>query len=365
MPKKIKVCFISQNAYPLFDSSSKAYFGGAEVQISLIAKNLARDNRFQVHLVVGDYGQPDRIKKDNVFIWRCFKEKAFFFTTTLHFLKTLKEIDADFYIERTANLGVTLIYFFRKIFNKKFVYMVAHDWDCSLDLFKYIGLFNSPFYYLGLKNADVIISQTSYQKEQLSKNFNLSSVVMPSIIKVTKEQERRKKKYLLWVGRAVDWKQPKLFIKMARDFVEENFFMICQKGKNERFFKEIEREALSVPNLKLYSFISFAKISDYFKEAKVLVNTSLFEGFPNTFLQAGVSRTPILSLSVNPDGFISKYNCGFWANSSYQKLKKYLKILIRDNKLAKRMGENNFKYVRKNHSLDNIEVLKKELQKII
>ena len=70
LKKPIKVCFISFNSYPLFKKKSKGYFGGAEVQISLISKELAKDKNFQVNVIAGDYGQKSLIKKNNVNIYK-------------------------------------------------------------------------------------------------------------------------------------------------------------------------------------------------------------------------------------------------------------------------------------------------------
>jgi len=47
------------------------------------------------------------------------------------------------------------------------------------------------------------------------------------------------------------------------------------------------------------------------KDALCLLNTSLFEGFPNTFLEALSVGTPIVTMrNIDPDNIINKNNLG-------------------------------------------------------
>ena len=97
------------------------------------------------------------------------------------------------------------------------------------------------------------------------------------------------------------------------------------------------------------------------RTAKILVNTSTAEGFPNTFLEAGLTQTPILSLKVNPDNFISKYKCGVIASNNQKDLEKRLSNLLNHNSRLRKLGVNNYKYAIKYHGLKNLKVLKQAL----
>lgn len=364
--RKIKICFISLNSYPLFDLKSKGYFGGSELQISLIVKELVKDSRFETSLIVGDYGQKNKIKRKNLKIYKCFRKKSHIFKETLFFLKTLKEINADLYVERTVNMGVGIVSLFCKIFRKKFIYMVAHNWDCQKNFPGELGTIAKSFYYFGLKRADLIISQTKDQQKRLLKNFELESIIMRSVTKPQKAKKNYKKDLILWVGRADDWKQPFLFIKLAKAFSQEKFVMVCRKGRDENFYYRIKRKAReAATNLTFYSFIPINEIVKFFARAKIFVNTSIAEGFPNTFLQSGLAKTPIVSLGVNPDNFIRENHCGFWAENSFSKMNDCLKILLNDADLRKRMSENNYEYVSRKHDLKNVGIFKKQVLKIV
>ena len=57
--RKAKLCIVSPYAYPLFNPAyRKSHFGGWEVRVSLIAKELAKYERFDVSMIVWDHGQP-------------------------------------------------------------------------------------------------------------------------------------------------------------------------------------------------------------------------------------------------------------------------------------------------------------------
>ena len=335
----IKICLISLKSYPLFVNKSAEYFGGAELQMSLIAKELAKDKQFRVNLITQDYGQKKIVLKNKV---KIIKTKI----NPFDFFKVLKTIDADLYVERTVNVKVFLVACFSKIFKKKFVYMVAHDWDVD----------NKWLYWLGLRFADLIVVQTQDQKTNLKKNFNLDSLIVPSLVQKNVIKKQVKKEFVLWVGRADDWKRPFKYLNLVEKNLHEKFVMICREGRNKKLFNQVKTRASRFNNLKFFSVVPFEKISEFFRKAKMLVNTSIAEGVPNTFLQAGLNKTPVLSLKVNPDKYLDKYNCGVIANN--------LKIL-NNRKRVVVMGQNHYNYVKKNHNFKNIDNFKRELLKLL
>lgn len=327
--KLIKVCFICLRSYPLFANKSSDYFGGAEVQISLLAKELAKDKHLDVNVINGNYDQPTIIKQGRL---RLFKTRLF------DFFRILKLVDADIYVERTINPKIILVYLFCRIFHKKFIYMVAHDWDLNHQI---------------IKLADLIIVQHLQQQ----KSLKFHSLVMPSLIKIDKTKKSFRRKYILWVGRADEWKRPKEYINLAQRFSKEEFVMICRLGKNKKLFQAVKKLAESLSNLIFLTSVPYEEISDYFSQAKILVNTSAAEGFPNTFLQAGVTKTPVLSFKINPDNYINKYCCGRVG-------KQWFKSLLANPQELKKMGQAHYQYVKIHHNLKKLAQFKQILYKI-
>jgi glycosyltransferase involved in cell wall biosynthesis len=98
-------------------------------------------------------------------------------------------------------------------------------------------------------------------------------------------------------------------------------------------------------------WIPFEEVERLFAQALVLINTSLFEGFPNTFLQAGKYAVPLLSLQVDPDGFIEGYECGIVARGRFDMLVEGLDVIRSDQARHSLFARNIRGYVQKHHSL--------------
>lgn len=357
--KPIKICFVSLNSYPLFQKKSKGYFGGAELQISLIVKQLVKDKRFKVSLITGDYGQKRVIKRGRLTMYRCFDKGWHRLIELIKVFFLALVIDADIHVGRTTNNMVGLMALFCKIFNKKFIYMTAHDWDAQPKIYSKRTNVNRRLFHWGLKMADLIICQTKKQQRLFKKNFGFSTIVMRSVIKTTQSNKKIHKSIILWVGRADYWKRPISFIKLAQALPKEKLVMVCRKGNDVKLFNRVKNLAAQQNNVKFFPMVPIKKITKYFKQAKLFVNTSTLEGFPNTFMQSGLAKTPVLSLTVNPDDYLKRLNCGLVAKNNQKLLIKKCKRIIKDPGLVKTMGQNHYDYIIKNHSFRNINIFKK------
>jgi len=66
-----------------------------------------------------------------------------------------------------------------------------------------------------------------------------------------------------------------------------------------------------LPNVHFPGFLERAQVLPFLAKAKFLLNTSRFEGFSNTFLEAWAVGTPVIStVNVNPDSIISNHQLG-------------------------------------------------------
>jgi glycosyltransferase involved in cell wall biosynthesis len=127
--------------------------------------------------------------------------------------------------------------------------------------------------------------------------------------------------------------------------------MVLNRADLGRFREVISQKPA---NVQIYERIHFQEMDRLFKEAMVLINTSVFEGFPYTFLQAGKFGVPILSLEVDPDGFIQRYHCGKVAMGNKARLLEGLQELIGNPDLWRTCSKNIRDYVESRHELNSV-----------
>jgi len=364
--KKIKICFFSLQAYPLFNPKIKSNFGGAELQSYLLAKTLAKDKNFEVGFIVNNLNKKNRETKEGVRLYKINNglkkgglKKRLIFLKKLFTL--LKKIDADIYVQRALGTTTGALALFAKTHHKKFIFMTAHEND--LNAKKICRTLAGRFSCFGVKNAGLILTQNKEHQKLLLKNYGKKSLVFKNVLELPKKIQKNKKKTILWVASSQPFKQPGVFLQLTQSFPKEKFVMVMPKHPHHRdLYKEIKNKAQKISNLHIIGQVPFSKINNYFKEAKIFVNTSKNEGFPNTFVQAASNATPIISLSVNSDNFLQKYDCGFFAEDNFLKLKKDLKKLLEDKRLWQKMSQNAYNYAKKTHDLKhNIKKLKKYL----
>lgn len=346
----MKICFFNLHAYALFNPKSDAGIGGTEIQLYYLAKYLAEDN--DISFITGDWGQKDIEVIGGIKIRRSVSlEKNLLNYVSAPFVvwSALRRADSDVYIASSAGAEIGIIALFCKLNGKKFIYRTAHDWDCNGEFVKKYGAIGQLFRY-GLLRAEAVVTQNNDHEKKLHENYGISAIVIRNSWEIS-EVPCEKKTYILWVARCEKWKNPELLIKTAGMFKNISFLMICPKSDGE-YFSVIRKDAKDQKNIIFMEGVPFIEIQPYFNEARLFIGTSDYEGFPNTYLQACLAGTPIVSYKVNPDGFITKNNLGYCADGNFEKMIGYIEKILKDEESWKEKSENAFWYVKKNHDIN-------------
>ena len=347
----IRICFVILRAYPLFNPDAKGVIGGAEVDLYLLATELAKDKNFQVSFVVGDYGQEPTEVHEGVTVIKSVDINKNLFLGSWRIWRALRRANAHIYVGKAFSLSTFLQALFCRTYKRKYIYRTAHSIECDGT---YIT--NHPFrgkaIIWAVRTAHKVLTQNHTDAKNLLKTVNISSEVVRNGTRL-KPLPQTPRDIILWAGRSNPMKKPYLFLDLARRTPKQNFTMICQQDFGDINYSSLVKEAGKVDNLQFLKRVPFDEIENYFERAKVFVSTSEAEGFPNVFIQACKCTTPILSLNVNPDGFLDQYKCGLCANGDWELFVDMLKqMLVRET--AEKLGSNAKEYVEENHDITKI-----------
>jgi len=349
--RRVKVCFVAPKAYPLFEPAVKEVFGGAEVDLYYLATELAKDDNFEVSFITADYDQGASETRRGIKIIKSLKFCENSVKGAVKIWRAMKGAGADIYMLKTASAGVPLAAVFCKINQKTFVYRTAHEQECNGNYINDHPLMGLVF-KLSLKTAKYVFSQNKMDQQNLKQTTGVSSIFIRNGHQLCNLTDS-KKDTILWVARSSSFKNPYLFIKLAEQLPQENFTMICQRAIEDKNYNALVSEAKKLSNLEFVQQVAFSDIGKFFQRAKVLVNTSDGEGFPNTFIQAGKYGAAVLSLNVNPDAILDKYKCGICAGGDWERFVDSLRSMLENDKYIE-MGKMGRKYVEENHDISKI-----------
>ena len=101
----------------------------------------------------------------------------------------------------------------------------------------------------------------------------------------------------------------------------------------EALYGEVRRAASLRPNLVFHGRLSYHDASALYARARLLVNTSEVEGFPNAYLQAWINGVPVISY-LDPGGVIARNGLGATVGSPQRMHAEVLRLLRDRSALA-------------------------------
>lgn len=178
-----------------------------------------------------------------------------------------------------------------------------------------------------LKQADVVVVQTEWQAAQLRERFGRDGVLLRNPLDVRRWQELASHpvpgdltipdRFLLWVGRSEGvHKRPQLVVELAKRCPDIPFVVVMNKVD-----PDLDRDVRSVApqNVQFVEHVPPDEMPALMRRSSGLVNTSVAEGFPNTFLQMATLGRPVLSLGVLGE-FLAAHRFGLGAGGDLDRL---------------------------------------------
>ena len=180
-----------------------------------------------------------------------------------------------------------------------------------------------PLYAWGLSRTDRIFVQHRGQLSGLPKRWQSKAYIVPSIAGETAvvKPHCEREKYVAWIAVLREVKRADLLIQIARKMPDVRF-VVCggpssfasSPGYGERIVKELR----AVPNIDFRGPVAPDVAHRVIADAAVFLSTSDEEGFPNTFLQAWASGTPVVSLKIDPDLVIEQKQIGTVSRTTHR-----------------------------------------------
>jgi glycosyltransferase involved in cell wall biosynthesis len=297
------VCFVAPLAWPVLSRDPRiAVVGGAEVQQSILARLLAAHGH-RVSMITLDYGQADPSRIDGVTVHKAFAPRAglpvvrFLHPRLTAMWSALRRADADVYYVRSTSMWLWLVTEFCRRHGKRSVYAGASDRDFDPDTGGQVRYARDRWLFRrGLAAADAIVAQNEAQRASCLANHGREAVVIPSCYPLEGKDASQTADLVLWVGMLHENKRPELFVELARRLPQRRFVLIGgPRPGAQAYYERIRAQAAAVPNLEMTGFLPLPEVEPWFDRARVLVNTSTYEGMPNTFLQAWARGVPTVA----------------------------------------------------------------------
>jgi len=170
-------------------------------------------------------------------------------------------------------------------------------------------------YEYGLRRADAILVQSASQAETLARDYGLAGRVAGMLVE--KPQPIAAPDIdVLWVSNIRKLKRPDRILHLAERMPELKIHMVGGPlAGEEALFRDVRDAAAAKTNVMFHGRLSYWDASELYGRAKVLVNTSEIEGFPNSYLQAWIRGVPVVTL-IDPDDVIEREGLGVAARST-------------------------------------------------
>jgi len=354
MPKSI--CFIGLDSYPVLNpAKGDEYFGGESVQLTLLAKAF-KEIGYEVTMICLDYGQPDNELIDGIHVLKTYNITAglpglrFIYPRMTSVVSAMKQANADIYYQSCAGAITGIVAGFCKVYNRKFIFRLAHDSDC-IPGEQIIRLWRDrKLYEYGLRRTSLISAQGVKQVALLKQHYMLDSIPVNMTVQLPAQSSDLEKDIdILWVNNYRDFKRPELVPELSKLLPEYNMTMIGGPVPgNEKLFEVVKNLSNGLDNLSVLGAIPYQDVNDYFSRTKIFINTSDWEGFPNSFLQAWVRGVPVISF-FDPDDLIVKQSMGA-VPVGLDEMADSIRLLLDDDVKRELIADQSKKFVLKNYS---------------
>jgi glycosyltransferase involved in cell wall biosynthesis len=342
--------------------------GGAEFQISLLTAALQQENRFDVWYLT--HHVAPQIKPDGYQVVRIGDgnrvPRLGYVTDFIPLYRALRTLKPHVIYQRVAGgyTGICAFYARQHHRTTRMIWHVAHTTDVTREHLDPGRNFLRPRFEkcsveYGIRRTDRIVVQTHDQGRLLAANYGRQAdAVIPNFHPVATEQpDKSGPLTVVWIANLKLWKRPDVFVRLARSLADLSgvrFLMLGEPPAGDtKWSSQLMQSIQATPNLEFLGHQSAASVNQFLARASIFVNTSVHEGFPNTFVQAWLRDAVVVSLSVNPDQVLNSQGVGIHA-ATEEGLEKAVRRLLIDPAARADYAKRGRAYAQSTHSVRNI-----------
>lgn len=288
--------------------------------------------------------------------------------------RALRSLAPDVIYQRVAGGYTAICAYYAKRNRVPLIWHVAHDSDVTPQALAEGRNPLRPFLEkraieYAIPRVDRIVVQKAEQEQLLRRNYGRDAdLIVPNFHPdPTEPIDKSGALQVVWIANLKRWKQPEVFVRLAnalRGLTSVRFLMVGAPaaGSGDRAWSDgLMRSIAETPNLEYLGPRSHDEVNALLALSHVFVNTSLHEGFPNTFIQSWMREVPVVSLHVDPDGVLGRESVGIHAESEEQ-LVQAVRRLLTDHVARRECGGRAREYALARHSVKNATPLVQLIQ---
>jgi glycosyltransferase involved in cell wall biosynthesis len=350
------VAFHVPNVGPLLHPGAELPTGGAETQIVVIARELARRG-LRVAIVVNDPRLPSTVDGIDLIYRPPLRSRVpgvRSIEVFLRILRVVRQANAPVVVQCNASVETGHVGLATRLTGRRFVFHTVNVVDFDFARIEPSRV-RVAGYKLGVRLAHEVVAQTAEQVRLSEERFGRPARLAVCVSEPA-PLRRSAPDAFLWVGRLAWYKRPHAYLDLAEAVPEARFRMVGVPSGPDgpRFAAELAERARRLDNVELAAPRPRAELGDLYDSAVAVVNTADFEGMPNIFLEGWARGAPALAEIHDPDGMIVREGLGLFADGDPALMAQHARSLWASRHNMKDLEARCVAYMREHHSLDAI-----------
>jgi len=328
---------------------------GTEIATYFMAEQLARRGHI-VHVITSlDKGLPDESYEKGFYIHRVrlIRIRIFgilFFWRAI--IETIRKIDPDLVHAQSLGSGIPAL------ISKKLLKIPYAVWGQGSDVYFPQGFLISTLKSV-IKNAEAAIALTEDMKRAMQEIYPRDIIVVPNGIDIADQldessikDEAAHGKCILSVGRLESVKGVQYLIramKRVHDNIPDARLIIIGNGQERAMLEALSIQLGIQKNVQFVGKVPHEKVLSFMQQADVFVLPSLSEGFPMVIIEALACGLPVVASGVGgvPEIITNEANGYLVKAKDTESIADNILLLLQDEKLRKKISDNNKQLVKK------------------